>query len=288
MKEKPQQPQQPQRNINPVKNYQKLKLVQRRHRMKFSDLYKPLPNSKLESKAKKEATRRIKTLSRQEDDKCLDLSYVLEDCNETDPCNSASCPICVNNNRAHLIRSAIDLFKGNQPCQAITVIYFNSEMSDEDLKKESIDKLRNRLYAKMKRSGFKTPVIGSFEVDYYQQSKKWLPHFHLMAPTNRAATSILKTYFPKDRSVYIRDVYTSDKWASYFLKFYWGRFYSYTPTGSIKPTRSKKVSLTGQQYIKALTLQHELGINGQLFLYGARFQPKRMSFSVNGRRKGNR
>ena len=230
-------------------------------------IYNYLPQFEKIKKREEQARQNIFLLEAQDDDELLDLLIKLENCEVEDRCRSGACPVCVSITRADLILSALEVIDTNQEWCMITVIYFNSEMSDEDMSNFRIEKLKNRLHKQLERCQFDAPVIGSFEIDYHESSQKWLPHFHLLTPNNQRNIKRLRQYFRQNRAMKISIIKNRPEQISYAFKFYWGRMYEYKFNGK---TRKDKAGLKQKQLLIALLKQDEFGVNGQLFLHLAR------------------
>jgi hypothetical protein len=230
-------------------------------------IYNYLPQFEKIKKREEQARQNIFLLEAQDDDELLDLLIKLENCEEQSRCRSGACPVCVSIIRANLILGALDAIDANEEWCMITLIYFDSEMSDKDMSNFKITKLKNRLHKQLERCQFDIPVIGSFEIDYHESSKKWLPHFHLLTPNNQRKIEKLRKHFKQNRSMKISIIKNRPEQVSYAFKFYWGRIYEYSWNGK---TRKDKAGPKQKQLLIALLKQDEFGVTGQLFLHLAR------------------
>lgn len=231
------------------------------------------------------ATRKIKILDSQDDDSCIDLAATLDECEEGYRCLSGACPICTSIMRANLILSALKLTKIHTRWCMATIVLFDSKMDDKDMLLLNITRHKNRLYNQLKRSGFNLPAIGSFENVYIEGSREWLPHFHFITPYIEDEIHKLKGVYPGNRSTKVSKIRDIAYQTSYAMKFIWLRKYKHTKNGKLT---TKNVYLRTKQEIIASLTQDEIGIFGQLFLYGVKRYGNELHLSVNGTKWMNR
>lgn len=169
------------------------------------------------------------------------------------------------------------------------MIYYTDAMATREISRWHPDQLKRRLGRQLERSGMKGPVIGSVEVVFHPDQKRWLPHFHLILPWDQVGFDNLRrtmTRRPnmetrpgiKSRPMHQEDVTSPPGAMTYLFKTMWVRKERYTDKDG-KSKTSKPLRLKEPHHRLSLKKLDQIGFSGLRFLYGLRangqsWQPK--------------
>ena len=159
----------------------------------------------------------------------------------------------------------------------VTLIFYEDAKSNKDFMRWDVSKLLNKLRRQLGRLGVRGPVVGSFDIDYHADIKRWLPHFHLLIPNDEAELKALRRYMKKgknmlregvkNRPMLLQKIKDPSKQISYLFKSYYSQVICYSADGA---RRTKKRRLEQRQFAISLVKLDQLGLKGGLFLYGLR------------------
>lgn len=195
------------------------------------------------------------------------------------PCGSAACPRCFHRFRQWSFAEFRHLSEQFDPVLMMTVLFYSEMMTDKQLFAYDFQKLMNRLWRQLERSGFTCPVVGYLEFDYHAESGLWLPHFHLMVLGDEPeAMKEFRRFCSKQkrvnggasvsRPVHVSKLKDAGKQLSYLCKSYCSRIEAYSDQNGKR--RTKKYRLKPNQLKLSLRVMDRLEFTGRLFLYGAR------------------
>ena len=200
-------------------------------------------------------------------------------------CMSPACPRCVRVNRQGFYHAATTL--SNQYDEAnqrlITLVYYSDVMTTKQLMGFDYTRIEQRLYKQLERCGFKHPVIGGLELDFNEDIKRWVPHFHLLAVNDVEAIEKLRGYFKKEkrsmssvdpfaqyisRPMLVQRLKNPSKQISYLCKQRWQSIHAYRDKDGKR--RTSKRRLDERRFPQSLRLLDQFSFSDLLFLYKAR------------------
>ena len=222
---------------------------------------------------------RQKCLLKSRSKRCRNLAEVLADCEGDDwPCLSGACPVCFRANRRKIIPETIKLYGQYPALKAVTLIFYEEAMTSKEFMAWDVRPLIVKLRKKFGRCGVRGPVIGSFDIDYHTDIKRWLPHLHLLISSDEAGLKALRRYMKrpknmvrdgvKNRPMLVQGIHDPAKQASYLFKSYWSEVYCYSKNGK---RRTGKRRLKTRHLALSLVKLDQLGLQGGLLLYGLRY-----------------
>lgn len=93
---------------------------------------------------------------------------------------------------------------------AVTLVFYADKHSASELSDWEYSKFKQRVLKVIQRIGFKSPIIGGFEMDYhnYTHDKKqshWLPHLHLLMPNEPEKLEMLRQYMLRKKNLLARE-----------------------------------------------------------------------------------
>lgn len=249
----------------------------------FYNIKKDLPNFETIEDAKKESQIRQKALIK---GGFRDLAWDIAHCVTERRCISPACPQCVRIHRRGFYHAATALSKQydlvNQ--RIVTLIYYSEAMTNEGLMNFDPKQLTGRTYKQLVRCGFENPVIGGLEIDYHEDIKRWIPHFHLLV-TNDAEplTELRKKHFKKEkrptsdnpptsyisRSMMVQELKHPPEQLSYLCKQRWQLIRPYEDPETDK-RKTRKLRLKGYKFILSLTVLDSYTFSDLMLLYRVR------------------
>lgn len=205
------------------------------------------------------------------------LGAILYECNEEEPCMNAACPICFREYRKQIIYDTLQSINNINNYGIVTLIFYRNVMTNGDITKVNILRIKNKLYQQLNRIGFKDPIIGSIEIDYHHDIGMWMPHFHLLIKKDKKRLYKLKEYMNKpnnlntrtgvsDRSMMTQDLEDPIKQVSYLFKTYAKELVAYRD--QFNKRRNREVRLKEDRHCLYLYLRSDLKHSGLLFSYG--------------------
>lgn len=217
------------------------------------------------------------TLAKSKKEKFDKLERKLAECGEVYFCGSPICPECKLEKRKELYSQTRVFMENRGVPKIITLIYYDSMMSNISAKR--IKKIIMRLRKTIKRYGFTDPVIGTVEFDFHEQECMWLPHFHLLVFGENPPIEKLRILFNKMakklnisdrklRPVLEQRLRDPAKQISYVFKMYSMCVKVYEDSEGKR--RTKKFRLNDMRQRAALRVVDELGFSGLVFKYGVR------------------
>jgi len=142
---------------------------------------------------------------------CINVANKLENCSPVEPCKSMACSLCQRNRKLRFMQRWVPYIKEHQnDYVAVTLIFYADKHSASELLAWEYNKLKQRVLKVMQRIGFKSPIIGGFEMDYhnYTHDKKqshWLPHLHLLMPNEPEKLEMLRQYMLRKKNLLARE-----------------------------------------------------------------------------------
>ncbi len=205
------------------------------------------------------------------------LGSILYECNEDEPCMNAACPVCFREYRKQIIYDVLQSIDNINDYCIVTLVFYRDAMTNEDITKANILKIKNKLYQKLNRIGFKDPIIGSIEIDYHDDIGKWMPHFHLLVKKDSDRLYKLDCYMHKannlntrdgviDKPMKVQDLEDPIEQVSYLFKSYAKELVAYRD--KYNKRRNRPLRLKSDRHCLYLNLRSELKYSGLLFNYG--------------------
>lgn len=271
-------------------------------RLDFYDIKTDLPNFESIKDAANESQIRQKALIK---GGYHDLAEKLADCAKDYRCASPACPQCVRHNRRGHYNAAAALSKlhdmANQ--RTVTLIYYSEAKTSEELEHFDPILLKDRLRQQLIRCGFKHPVIGGLELDYHEDTKRWIPHFHLLVVDDAEPLDKLrKKHFKKEkrpasesmhttptsRAMMVQELKHPPKQLSYLCKQRWQSICAYINIVTGK-RRTKKYRLELYKFILSLAVLDSYTFSDLMILYRVRVVSNefRVTPSVCEQKDGN-
>ncbi|WP_286871045.1 hypothetical protein [Pantoea sp. UBA5035] len=148
---------------------------------------------------------------RKANEACIDLANKLESCSLEEPCGSMACSLCQRNRKLRFMQKWGPYVKTHQEDYvAVTLIFYADKHPASELSDWEYSKFKQRVLKVMQRIGFKSPIIGGFEMDYhnYTHDKKqshWLPHLHLLMPNEPEKLEMLRQYMLRKKNLLARE-----------------------------------------------------------------------------------
>ncbi len=176
-------------------------------------LLKEMPDFETLAKANAENRTRIATLRRvgRNLDKpvCLALADRLESCVKGSPCGSMACFRCTRLRRLRLVNKWLPFFQANPDYVMVTLVFYQEMFPNSRLLGWDLNRLKQRLRKQLERIGFVGPIVGGFEMDYHRHTQQpdesyWMPHFHLLIPSDPAKLKQLRSYMLRGKNLYKR------------------------------------------------------------------------------------
>jgi hypothetical protein len=253
----------------------------------FYDIEIDLPGFESEEDAAKESQFRQKLLMKYINGKqAWDLSWDIAHCAEGRRCASPACPQCVRHNRRGFYNAATALSKQynltNQ--RIVTLIYYSEVMTSKELKDFDPNRLTARVSKQLTRCGFENPVIGGLEIDYHEDIKRWIPHFHLLVTNDiEPLAELRKKHFKKEkrptsksthttptsRAMMVQELKHPPKQLSYLCKQRWQLIRPYKDPETDK-RKTRKLRLKGYKFIRSLIVLNSYTFSDLMILYKVR------------------
>ncbi|MEQ1779359.1 MAG: hypothetical protein ABL863_12530 [Nitrosomonas sp.] len=253
----------------------------------FYDIENDLPGFESEEDAANESQIRKKLLLKEINGRqAWDLSWDIAHCATGHRCASPACPKCVRHNRQGFYHAAAVLSKqystSNQ--RTVTLICYSEAMTSKELKDFDPNRLTERLRKQLTRCGFENPVIGGLEIDYHEDIKRWIPHFHLLVTNDiEPLVELRKKHFKKEkrpasdsmhttptsRAMMVQELKHPPEQLSYLCKQRWQliRPYEDPETGKRK---TRKLRLKGYKFIRSLIVLDSYTFSDLMLLYRVR------------------
>ncbi|EMO1382686.1 TPA: hypothetical protein NDT34_003956 [Citrobacter freundii] len=144
-------------------------------------------------------------------EECIHLANTLEECVPEEPCGSMACSLCQRNRRLRFVQKWGPYIKTHQEDYvAVTLIFYADKHSASELSDWEYSKFKQRVLKVMQRIGFKSPIIGGFEMDYHnlthdKKQSHWLPHLHLLMPNEPEKLEMLRQYMLRKKNHLARE-----------------------------------------------------------------------------------
>ncbi|MGX1958508.1 hypothetical protein VRB23_04850 [Erwinia aphidicola] len=148
---------------------------------------------------------------RKANEECIHVANKLESCSPEEPCGSMACSLCQRNRRLRFVQKWGPFIKTHQEDYvAVTLVFYADKHSASELSDWEYSKFKQRVLKVIQRIGFKSPIIGGFEMDYhnYTHDKKqshWLPHLHLLMPNEPEKLEMLRQYMLRKKNLLARE-----------------------------------------------------------------------------------
>ena len=205
------------------------------------------------------------------------LGAILYECNDEEPCMNAACPVCFREYRKQIIYDTLQSIDNINDYCIVTIIFYRDAMTNRDITKANILRIKNKLYQQLNRIGFNNHIIGSIEFDYHCDIEKWIPHFHLLVKKDKNRLYKLNEYMSKpnnlntrngvtDKPMKVQDLKDPVKQISYLFKAYAKELVAYRDRNNKR--RNRAVRLKGNKHCLYLNIRSELKHSGLLFSYG--------------------
>ncbi|WP_370979018.1 hypothetical protein [Agaribacterium sp. ZY112] len=253
--------------------------------MNFRDLKKQSKTGPLlpegfepECWAEKRKEEMVKLLYAGMDPACRELAGRLEMCGYDEPCISPACPECMRRKRIWFIEQFMRL-TNDKNWVFVTVIFYPDVMDTEDLTTLDPRKFFNRIRKQFEKCDIKGRALGGFEMDFHQESKKWMPHVHFVLEcTDEKKLDKFKGLYRKskylntrsgvvNRPVLIKPLGNRLNLSGYLVKHEWSRVEHYVFNGK---RISKKKFLPDVLRRESLITRDWLGLAKMMFLYRLR------------------
>lgn len=216
-------------------------------------------------------------LANSESKKAQKLADKLVGCDIGNYCQSAACPICCHINKTSMTKDIMNKLDEFNDLRFVTLVFLCDSLDEIELLKYDINKLNNKLYKKLKRIGYNGIALGSLEADFHSDSKRWMPHFHLLMEYDVEAFIKLRNFMKRPKNMNARDgvknrpmhvglLRNPEKQITYIFKTQWKRIELYQ--GSDGQRRTKDYRLRKKQFIQSLIKLDRIGLSGLSFMYG--------------------
>ncbi len=255
----------------------------------LEEFAKTIPKLETVKEVRAERLIREKTLQKRIDNIYQALFKKLWECEPRYPCGSAACPECFRRHRLIMTREVIKLCKKRKKWRGLTLIFYQDAISDEELLEWRPDTLKARLRRWLKECGFEGMVIGGFEMDFHTGIQKWLPHFHLIIPSDKDVINKLRIKMKNKRNMNTREGVVNrpmlssklkepERQISYRFKAIWWRVESIQHNGTYfldgrerkRKRWTKKYRLLSEQHTDSLIMLDAIGMAGLTFMYKVR------------------
>ncbi|MBS0298567.1 MAG: hypothetical protein JSR32_01320 [Proteobacteria bacterium] len=251
----------------------------------FYDIETDLPGFESEEDAANESQIRQNTLI---SEGYRSLAWDLAHCVKKRPCMSPACPQCVRHNRRGFYHAATALSKQHNSAnqRTVTLIYYSEAMTSKELKDFNPNRLTERVRKQLTRCGFNYPVIGGLELDYHEDIKRWIPHFHLLVTNDIEPLEILREKYlakekrppsksthttPTSRPMMVQRLKRPPKQLSYLCKQRWQSICAYIAIVKGKRKRkTRKLRLKGYKFILSLIVLDSYTFSDLMILYKVR------------------
>lgn len=144
-------------------------------------------------------------------EECVHVANKLENCSPEEPCGSMACSLCSRYRRLRFMQMWVPYIKAHQEDHvAVTLVFYADKHSTSELLYWEYSKLKQRVLKVMQRIGFKSPIIGGFEMDYHnfthdKKQSHWLPHLHLLMPNEPEKLEMLRQYMLRKKNLLARE-----------------------------------------------------------------------------------
>lgn len=162
-----------------------------------------------------ENVKRVKALRkfgmRKAQEECVHVANKLENCSPEEPCGSMACSLCQCYRRLRFMQKWWPYIKEHQEDYvAVTLVFYADKHSASELSDWEYSKFKQRVLKVMQRIGFKSPIIGGFEMDYHnfthdKKQSHWLPHLHLLMPNEPEKLEMLRQYMLSKKNLLARE-----------------------------------------------------------------------------------
>lgn len=162
-----------------------------------------------------ENVKRVKALRkfgmRKAQEECVHVANKLENCSPEEPCGSMACSLCQCYRRLRFMQKWWPYIKEHQEDYvAVTLVFYTDKHSASELSDWEYSKFKQRVLKVMQRIGFKSPIIGGFEMDYHnfthdKKQSHWLPHLHLLMPNEPEKLEMLRQYMLRKKNLLARE-----------------------------------------------------------------------------------
>ena len=218
------------------------------------------------------------------------LGRKLETCTRKDPCGSSACPVCSREHRIWSLDQVHRLIRGASDPKVVTLIPNQAAVSDREYFNLDVNKLKGRIRRQFERSGFSSPVVGYWEVDFSDESDLWIIHVHLLVLSGEQPFDGLRNRFYSDneglpgkenvvnRPMVVQPLNDFARQVSYQNKSYNSRILSFEVDGE---RRRRKVRLSESRLRLDLRVSDRVGFDGLRFMYRCRRKGRRIVKRVN-------
>ena len=207
------------------------------------------------------------------------LAAILNECSNDEPCGNVSCPVCYSEYRKRIIYETIISIKNKDDYCIVTLIFYSDAMTDSEVTKDNLLRIKNNLYQQLYRIGFSDSIIGGFEFDFHTDIGKWMPHFHLLVKKDNEKIELLRKYMNrksnlnsrpevKDKPMMVQDLEDPPEQISYLFKFYAKEIRPYINNRGERNTKDYR--LTNERHCLYLYIRSILNYSGLIFTYGER------------------
>lgn len=148
---------------------------------------------------------------RKANEMCIYVANKLENCSPEELCKSMACSLCQRNRKLRFMQKWVPYIKDHQEDYvAVTLVFYADKHSASELLAWEYIKLKQRVLKVMQRIGFKSPIIGGFEMDYHnhthdKKQSHWLPHLHLLMPNEPEKLEMLRQYMLRKKNILARE-----------------------------------------------------------------------------------
>ena len=148
---------------------------------------------------------------RKANEECIHVANKLESCSPEEPCGSMACSLCQRNRRLRFVQKWGPFIKTHQEDYvAVTLVFYADKHSASELSDWEYSKFKQRVLKVMQGIGFKSPIIGGFEMDYHnfthdKKQSHWLPHLHLLMPNEPEKLEMLRQYMLRKKNLLARE-----------------------------------------------------------------------------------
>lgn len=166
----------------------------------------------------------------------LNTIKVLEGCRSSKRCHSPACPICGALEKQERLEQHLKMYQDFNHPKFITVIFYHATFSELSDVYKVLKDTKKQLVKILKVSGIEK-ASGSFEVDYHESYKIFIPHFHLIADAGADQIKPLRqqlsdlcsgiTYQVIKRALVVKKIKDPVKVLSYLSKYAWFRIYRF-------------------------------------------------------------
>lgn len=223
--------------------------------------------------ARKERSMRIKSLEKWICKKTNQRSAMttlkaLQNCRASKRCQSPACPVCGAIEKKERLNKHLSMYQNFDHPRFITVIFYHDIFSDISDVHKVLQNAREQLERLLVMSGIDR-ASGSFEVDYHEEGKLFLPHFHLIVDAGIKEIRMLRQrltelcadveYHTTKRSLMAKEIKDPIKTLSYQSKYAWFRVYRFTDKNG--KNRNQKARMHSPMFEQSLIIMDSLSFD---------------------------